>query len=123
MQFWLNQVRCAQVSVEEWVDSYVNAWEDCSDAVFEELMSRMRANLAAAGLEVRAVEEATEPNSEPVVRSTDSLTNLTVVTDCLHALHAHRVSFNVTMEAHSLLAAAPLTPLWCTDFNNLSHVL
>ena len=61
--------------MQEYADCFVNASEHCSDAQFEEAISAMRADLAAAGLEVPAVEEATEPNSEPLVRSTDSLTD------------------------------------------------
>ena len=87
---------------------FVNCLKPFSDAKFEGYISEMRRQLAAAGLEVPAVEES-------LVRSTDSLTDLTVVTDCLHALHAYTVSFNVMMAAHSLLTAAPLTPLWCID--------
>ena len=90
--------------MEEYVDCYVNNFKRCSDAEFDERVSGDRALLAAAGLEVPAVEEATEPNSESLVRSTDSLTDLTVMTDRLHALHAYTASFNVMMEAHCLPA-------------------
>ena len=68
-------MRCAQLSVEEYVDCTTNYLEGLSDAQFEGYISGMRAHLATAGLEVPAVEEATEPNSESLVRSTDSLTD------------------------------------------------
>ena len=68
-------MRCGQLSVEEYVDCFVNGLKGCSDAAFEESISETRAFLAAAGIEVPAVEEATEPNNESLVRSTNSLTD------------------------------------------------
>ena len=76
--------------MEEFVDFFVNAMKSGSDADFEQTISAMRAHLATAGLEVPAVEEATEPNSEC---KKNRLTQLTVMTDCLSSMRALHIQY------------------------------